>query len=163
MKKSKVFIFIIAIMLLIATHVYAADYATEPDYTTEPDAEILLQNIKIETAPTKTEYKVGEKFDKTGMVVIAEYSDGTTKEVADYTYSPEGKLAELNTKITVTYKEGDVTKTAEQTIKVTSGTTNGTDQEKTDGDLPYTGVENYYIVIAMIAIIGVVALVSYKK
>ena len=157
MKKSKVFIFIIAIMLLIASHVYAADYATEPD------AEILLQNIKIETAPTKTEYKVGEKFDKTGMVVTAEYNDGTTKEVADYTYSPEGKLAELNTKITVTYKEGDVTKTAEQTIKVTSGTTNGTDQEKTDGDLPYTGVENYYIVIAMIAIIGVVSLVSYKK
>lgn len=122
-----------------------------------------LTGIKITKVPTKTEYKVGEKFDKTGMVVTAEYSDGTTKEVTDYTYSPEGKLSELNTKITVTYKEGDVTKTAEQAIKVTSGTTNGTDQEKTEGDLPYTGVENYYIVIAMIAIIGVVSLVSYKK
>ena len=44
-----------------------------------------LVSIAVITPPTKTIYKVGESFDKTGMVVRATYKDGTTKNVTGYT------------------------------------------------------------------------------
>lgn len=45
--------------------------------------------ISIKTQPTKTTYQEGEKFDPAGMVVEAELSDETTKEITGYTYSQE--------------------------------------------------------------------------
>ena len=81
-----------------------------------------LENIKITTAPTKTTYTEGEKFDKTGMKVTATYSDETTEEVTDYIYTPAGELKTTDTAITISYKEGEVTKTATQTITVTAKT-----------------------------------------
>ena len=44
-----------------------------------------LQSIKIDTPPSKTMYAQGENFDKTGMVVTATYSDGSTVPVTGYT------------------------------------------------------------------------------
>ena len=84
----------------------------------EPEVEKTLSKIEITTAPTKTTYTEGEKFDKAGMKVTATYSDGTTKEVTDYTYTPAGELKTTDTAITVSYKEGEVTKTATQKITV---------------------------------------------
>lgn len=80
--------------------------------------EKVLTKIKIDTAPTKVEYVEGEKFDKTGMKVSVVYSDGTTKEITNYTYTPNGKLTEKDLEITITYTEGGVTKTARQEITV---------------------------------------------
>ena len=51
-----------------------------------------MTEIKIAKAPDKTKYKVGENFDKTGMVVKAIYSDGNSKEVTDYICMPEEQL-----------------------------------------------------------------------
>ncbi len=53
---------------------------------------ITLYQIKISKAPNKTKYKVGEKFDKTGMEITAYYDDLSSKVVTDYTYSPNGAL-----------------------------------------------------------------------
>ena len=83
-----------------------------------PVAQKTLESIKVTTAPTKTAYTEGEKFDKTGMKVIATYSDGTTKEVTDYTYTPAGELKTTDKTITVSYTENEVTKTATQEITV---------------------------------------------
>ena len=83
-----------------------------------PVAQKTLESIKVTTAPTKTAYTEGEKFDKTGMKVIATYSDGTTKEVTDYTYTPEGELKTTDKTITVSYTENELTKTATQEITV---------------------------------------------
>ena len=83
-----------------------------------PVAQKTLESIKVTTAPTRTTYTEGEKFDKAGMKVTATYSDGTTKEVTDYTYTPAGELKTTDTAITVSYKEGEVTKTATQKITV---------------------------------------------
>ena len=83
-----------------------------------PVAQKTLESIKVTTAPTKTAYTEGEKFDKTGMKVIATYSDGTTKEVTDYTYTPAGELKTTDTAITVSYKEGEKTVEAKYTITV---------------------------------------------
>ena len=45
----------------------------------------VVESLEITTAPITTEYYAGEDFDKTGMVVEATYTDGTTKTVTDYT------------------------------------------------------------------------------
>ena len=78
-----------------------------------------LVSITVTTPPTKTEYKTGDLFDPTGMVVTATYDDNSTKIITDYTYSPSGELAETDTEITISYTKGEVTKTAEQAITVT--------------------------------------------
>ena len=83
-----------------------------------PEEQKTLESIKITTAPTKTKYTEGEKFDKKGMKVIATYSDGTTKEVTDYTYTPAGELKTTDKTITVSYKEGEKTVEAKYTITV---------------------------------------------
>lgn len=79
---------------------------------------VTLESIEVTTAPKKTSYQVGEKFDPTGMIVTATYSDGKTRPATGYTYEPSGELAETDTKITITYKEGQVTKTVDYAIKV---------------------------------------------
>lgn len=78
-----------------------------------------LQSITIQSKPNKVSYKEGEKFNTEGMKIVANYSDGTSKEVTGYTYSPNGELKEGDSKITISYTEGGVTKTVTQTITVT--------------------------------------------
>ena len=80
-----------------------------------------LTDIVITTPPTKTTYTAGESFDPTGMVVMAYYSDQSSRPLSnnDYTYAPAGALTANDTKITVTYNDGLGTiKTAEQAITV---------------------------------------------
>ena len=47
---------------------------------------VTLESITI-SGPNKTEYKIGDKLDLTGLVVIAHYSDGSYQEVTDYEVS----------------------------------------------------------------------------
>lgn len=70
-------------------------------------------SIRITTAPKKTAYTAGEKFDKTGMVVEVTYSDGSTEKITDYTV-PSAVLKETDKEITVTYGKY----TAKQAITV---------------------------------------------
>lgn len=123
-----------------------------------------LAEIKITKAPTKVKYVAGEKFDKTGMVVTAAYSDGTTKEVTGYTYTPAEALKETDKKIVVTYKEGDVEKTAEQEITVTASTENGNNNSGSDKNLPKTGFGvNIAIIIAAITLVSLISYIGYQK
>lgn len=98
-----------------------------------PEA-VTLTGIKITKSPLKTEYKEGEKFDKTGMIVIAEYSNGTSKEITNYTYMPMGNLAVSDTKILITYKEDNVTKTTQQGITVEKVTEINPGEDTNDED-----------------------------
>ena len=77
-----------------------------------------LTSISVTKGATKTQYTAGEKFDVSGMKITATYSDGTSKEVTNFTYSPNGDLKTSDKKVTVSYTEGGVTKTAEQAITV---------------------------------------------
>ena len=81
---------------------------------TPPVVEKTLERIEVTTNPNKTAYEEGEKFDKTGMVVTAVYSDNSKETVTDYTYTPTGSLTKNDTKIKITYKD----KTATVTITV---------------------------------------------
>ena len=69
---------------------------------TKPDP-VVIESITV-TAPTKTEYTVGDELDLDGMKVTAKYSDGTTKDIAVTDCEVSGY---------------DTTKTGEQTVTVT--------------------------------------------
>ena len=79
---------------------------------------IRLSSISIVTQPSKTSYNHGESFATAGMVVQATYSNGATKTVTNYTYSPSGALKFTNTQVIITYTEGGISKTASQAISV---------------------------------------------
>lgn len=150
---------------------------------TLPIGQATLKEIKIEEEPTKTIYSVGEKFSPAGMVVKAIYSDGTEKEIEDYTYSPIGDLSTLSTKITISYTENGVTKTATQkiTIKAEQGkdgeeekknntvnnNTNNTtkkDNTVTNNSIADTGLEDNMGILFVIAIvIAISSYIQYRK
>ncbi len=86
----------------------------EPD---KPDP-VVVTLKKIEASGSfKTVYQEGEKFDPAGMVVTATYSDGTQKQVTEYTvYSEE--LGPLDQSVEISYKENGITRKTEVSIQV---------------------------------------------
>ena len=88
-----------------------------------------LSSIHVGTAPTKTSYSVGQIFDPTGLVVLADYVDPNEDThmkrnipVTSYTYSPTSALAISDSAITISYTEGGITKTTTQPISVVQPT-----------------------------------------
>lgn len=73
-----------------------------------------ITKLIIKTSPTKTEYKEGENFDRTGMIIEATYKDGTIKEVTDYIIENGNNLKANQTEVIISY--GD--KKVSQAIKV---------------------------------------------
>lgn len=63
-----------------------------------------LESISVETNPTKMNYRVGEVFDKTGMVVKAQYSDRTEEVVEDFTVDKTEPLTADDTLVTISYQ-----------------------------------------------------------
>lgn len=66
----------------------------------------ITTSIEVATMPTKTQYYVGDSFDPTGMVIIANVDDGTIREITNYSYSTE-PLVENIISIEIVYIEGD--------------------------------------------------------
>jgi len=134
-----------------------------------------LTSIKIQTPPTKTIYNAGEKFNISGMVVKAVYSDGTEKEITDYKYSPSDELSTTSKRITITYTENGVTKTANQSITINStdinkdgnvvnNTVENKDNTTAKNEIADTGLEdNMGIMFAVLAIVGFISYIKYKK
>ena len=70
-----------------------------------------LSSLTI-TAPTKTTYNVGDELDTAGMVVTANFSDNSTKNVtSDVILSGFDSTAEGVVTVTVSYTEKEITKT----------------------------------------------------
>lgn len=78
---------------------YKGKTAEVPVTVTEPK----VTKIEITTPPEKTEYKAGEVFNPTGMVVTATYDNGKTAETFDYSYAPARELATFDKEMTITY------------------------------------------------------------
>lgn len=77
-----------------------------------------LVEISVTHQPTKVSYEVGETFASAGMVVTASYSDGNSKAVTGYSWSPQ-IMAVIGTQvITVSYTESGFTETATLTVSV---------------------------------------------
>ena len=80
-----------------------------------------LTGISITQQPDKIKYTAGQSFAPAGMEVTAQFSDGSSAVVSDYSYAPKGALAITDTKITVTF--GGYS--AKLTITVTAGSGGG--------------------------------------
>ncbi len=79
---------------------------------------IELKSISIEKAPKKTKYNVGQRFNPEGLVVKANYTNGTSKEIKDYVITNGEELKVGQTSITIQYTEEGLTKTVSQPIIV---------------------------------------------
>lgn len=104
-----------------------------------------LKGISIKQEPKKLEYTVGENFDSTGMVVIAEYDDKTTTEITKYIVIDGENLNENSTKVSISYTEGEVTVSAEQSISIkkNKGKLVGIKITKNSDRLTYSEGENF--------------------
>ena len=74
----------------------------------QPEVVKTVESIEITTWPAKTEYKGGDKFDPTGMVVTAHYTDGTTAVLSrdQYVIFYGDKLTQGQTDVTIQYNDG---------------------------------------------------------
>ena len=79
--------------------------------TVNPKPAITLDSIAVTKQPTKKVYYVGDTLDTVGMEVTATYSDNSSKKITGWTCSPMKLNTEGTQTITVSYTEGDVTKT----------------------------------------------------
>lgn len=145
---------------------------------TPPDAgEKTLTSIEITNLPTKTTYTEGEKFSTAGMKVTAKYSDGTSKEITNYTANPSTALKTTDKKIVISYTEGKETvqneveitvkaksigdsKDDKNTVKVT---TIRKDNTVADKEYPKTGAERIVLPIILLAVISGTAYIINKK
>ena len=75
----------------------------------------IVTDLKIVTPPTKTEYKEGQNFDKSGMVIEATRKKGNKETVTNYTIEDGNNLKANQTKVTISYEGKEV----EQEITVT--------------------------------------------
>lgn len=82
-----------------------------------------VKSIEITTPPTKTEYKAGEKFDPTGMVVTVHYTDGTKAVLPEtgYTIFHGDQLTKGQTDVTIQYNDGSGSSNIKTYQKITVG------------------------------------------
>ena len=102
-----------------------------------------LSSISVTTQPSKTSYGVGEQFETSGMVVTATWSDNSTSNVTNYTYSPNGPLTVNDTTITISCTIGGITRTTTQAITVTNSTIWYTNVNEYWTNPPYTVFNKY--------------------
>jgi len=102
-----------------------AEDPAEEGSEAEGEAEAkTLTGITVDTAEAKTEYTFGldTELDFTGLVVTAGYSDESTLELEDGTYTIDDESVDLTVAdtyvVTVSYTEGDVTVTADFDVVV---------------------------------------------
>ena len=69
-----------------------------------PEEEVHITGISMNTLPSKTTYFVGDSLNTDGMIITAEYSDGTTEDILSGFYCIPAKLnTSGEQEITVTY------------------------------------------------------------
>ncbi len=109
-------------------------YTTSPDTTT-----YTLTGIEITTMPTKTTFVVNEAFSSEGLVVTATYAaekDPTKTKTVDVTSKVNITGGDTSTAVTrtvsVSYTEGETTKTATYEITVKAAYTLTYDKNTTD-------------------------------
>ena len=105
------------------THYYIRAYAKNGHGTAYSSSQNFwtkeVSSIAITTAPTKTNYIVGETFDATGMVVTATMASGATEDVtSDVTYSTDALTAGTNKDFAINYTLCETDKIVNQKINV---------------------------------------------
>ena len=65
-----------------------------------------IEKIEVTKQPNRTQYTAGESFDRTGMVVTATLSDGSTRNVTDMVSAPSEPLTGGTEEITLEFGRG---------------------------------------------------------
>lgn len=145
----------------------------------ESRKKVNLESIEITTPPTKINYTVGELFDSAGMVITAKYSDGSSKVVTNYTYTPQTALKTTDTAITIVYSENNIKRSKSQKIIVVEKVNEEINNDEKNAilesieiedstmakeELPQTGrkIEIIFALITVI-VIGIVIYSKYKR
>ncbi|MDY3366892.1 S-layer homology domain-containing protein [Zhenhengia yiwuensis] len=100
--------------------VQGSSFASEETVVTVGVDDVVLTGLTVTKAPNKLNYFVGEIFDSTGMQVVANYSDKTSKPTEAYTVLPNRALTTSDNKVTISLKHNGITVTATQQITVKS-------------------------------------------
>lgn len=87
---------------------------------TAPTTAKVLDHISVDASGAKTSFEVNEAFSSEGIVVTAHYDNSTSKEVTPTSVSSPDMTSIGEKTVTVSYTEGEVTKTAEYQIQVTA-------------------------------------------
>ena len=114
-----------------------------------------MTKLEVTKAPAKTTYKVGEKFDETGMVVTATYEDGSKQVITDYRILNGASLEVGQKNVTINYSDGDREVDTTQAITLKS--------ETADGNLPNAGWNRIIGIIGIIVVVTVVCYIKVKK
>ena len=81
-------------------------------------AERILTGLELTKAPVKTEYREGEYFDATGMILTAIYEDNTTAVVDDFTIKPNRALKVTDKYVMIFYTEEYEGRYLQQSVEV---------------------------------------------
>lgn len=80
---------------------------------------VTLESLTVVKNPYKVRYQTGTSFDAEGMVLCAVYNDGSTKTIPAEKYVVDTKeLTPADESVTVSYTEGETTKTVAVPISV---------------------------------------------
>ncbi|MBQ3015070.1 MAG: bacterial Ig-like domain-containing protein [Clostridia bacterium] len=80
---------------------------------------VTLESLTVVKNPYKVRYQTGTSFDAEGMVLCAVYNDGSTKTIPAEKYVVDTKeLTLADESVTVSYTEGETTKTVAVPITV---------------------------------------------
>lgn len=66
----------------------------------------MVESLKPESSPTKTEYEAGEKFDPAGLKVTATYANGVKRDVTKLMKAADKALTEKDTSVALIYGLG---------------------------------------------------------
>lgn len=112
----------------------------------KPEVVKTVESIEITKQPDKTEYKGGDKFDPTGMVVTAHYTDGTTADLTrdQYVIFHGDKLTQGQTYVTIQYDDGSGNSGIKVDQKITVGQYEGPHTHTYDGSPWYADTESHW-------------------
>ena len=112
----------------------------------KPEVVKTVESIEITTPPAKTEYKGGDKFDPTGMVVTAHYTDGTTADLTrdQYVIFHGDKLTQGQTYVTIQYDDGSGNSGIKVDQKITVGQYEGPHTHTYDGSPWYQDATSHW-------------------
>ena len=88
---------------------------------------VLLESISVRVTPYTIKYAVGSTFDAAGMIIDAVYNDGSSKVLSsdEYVVDMQTALSASDTKVTVSYTDGEIVKTVDVAIGVSESLNNG--------------------------------------
>lgn len=141
MKKKVLYVIFICLALMFT----ACDFLG--DDKDSPSSSQVLKGITVSANPTKTSYFTGEALDLTGIAVLAEYTDNSTKTIGkdDITNSGYDSNTIGTQTITVTYQEKSasfqVTVTAVSVNSIAIKTPISKNTYYYDDDLDTSGLE----------------------